>query len=122
MGRLRTLAAILSAIAASIAYASDWQYAGYAKSGNVESHQFFDADGVSHPTKDTTRVWVKAIRVRDFDRYRKAHKKLVVEKTARKIVTGYSPSFLELPAIKASFTDAKAVVLKNSTASTGALV
>src|SRR5216117_3699580 len=78
-----TLLALIESLSASIANASDWQYAGYDKKGTVESHNFFDAEGISRPTKDIARVWVKSILARNLDRYEKTHRKAVVEKTAQ---------------------------------------
>lgn len=101
-----TLLALVESLSATIAHASEWQYAGYAKANGVESHQFFDAESISRPTKDVVRVWVKAIRVRNLDRYNKTHEKSVSEKVAQKIAFGYSPQFLMLPAIRAQFADA----------------
>ncbi|HQW20440.1 MAG TPA: hypothetical protein PLI90_07185 [Rhodocyclaceae bacterium] len=97
---LRAVLAFLAILLSNITYASDWQYAGYVKE---DLHQFFDAESLTHPTKDVTRVWVKSIQQRRFDHYSKTHEKLVVEKAARKIAFGYSPKFLELQAIKGQY-------------------
>src|SRR5207253_9110008 len=99
--RFRTALALVTLLFADIACASDWQYAGYNKKGTVESHNFFDAESISRPTKNVTRVWIKSILARSLDRYSKAHEKLVIEKTAPKLAVYYSPKFLKLPAISA---------------------
>ncbi|HZF20482.1 MAG TPA: surface-adhesin E family protein [Burkholderiales bacterium] len=99
--------AILLGLVANVAHASDWQYAGYDKKGTVESHTFFDAESISHPSKDVTRVWMKTILARNLDRYNKAHEQMVTQKTARKLALGYSPRFLMLPAIQTKYTKAK---------------
>jgi len=107
--------ALLASLSGSIANASDWQYAGLVKAGGVQAHQFFDADSVSQPTKDVTRVWVKSIRVRDFDLYYKTHEKSVVERSVRKIADGYSPIFLALQEVKAQYADATALANASTT-------
>lgn len=92
----RSVLALFAVLLTNIVYASDWQYAGSVKDG---AHQFFDAETLTHPTRDVVRVWVKSIQERRFNRYLQNHEKLIVEKTAHKIASGYSPRFLELPAI-----------------------
>lgn len=70
----KAICVLLASLPVGIAYASDWQYAGGVKAGKVELHRFFDAMSVSYLNKDVIRVWVKLIRVTDFDRYYKAQK------------------------------------------------
>ena len=106
---LRAVLTLQAVFLTNVAYASDWQYAGYVKEG---SHQFFDAESLTHPTKGVTRVWVKSIKERRFERYSKTHKNLVVEKAARKIAGYYSPKFLQLQAIKAQY---EATALRDAT-------
>src|SRR5258706_12062565 len=97
----RIVLALVACLAANHGHASDWQYAGYAKANAIDTHQFFDAESVSRPTKGLVRFWIKAIRVRDLDSYSKIHEKIIVEKAAQKIAANYSPKFLQLPAIRA---------------------
>jgi hypothetical protein len=99
--------ALVALLLGNRALGSDWQYAGYVKVNGLESHQFLDAETVSHPTKDVLRVWVKSIRSKDFDRFYKSHQKLVVERSARKIAAYYGPRFLELDAVKAKYSPAQ---------------
>jgi hypothetical protein len=103
MSSARLLPLLTASLFASAAQASEWLYAGYFKTSGVEAHQFFDAESVSHPTPDLVRVWVKSIQLRFFDRYYKTHEKIVVEKSARKVVSGYLPRFLTLDAVKSQY-------------------
>lgn len=105
--RIFVLLAILI-LSAGNASASDWQYAYTVKEGNVDVHQFFDADSISHPVKGVTRVWVKTIRARDLDRYLAAHTESIVGKASRKFVLGYTPKFLTLRDVKARWYTAPA--------------
>ncbi len=103
------LVVLLAVLSTGIVYASDWHYAGSTRQGNVEALTFFDAESISHPSKDATRVWVKSIRARDLERYFKTHKKIVIEKSAERIAFGNAPVFLSLPAIKATYADKDAL-------------
>src|SRR5450830_1265521 len=101
----RFVIALLLALNVATSYASDWQYAGYSKSEGNDTHMFYDADGVQHPSKDVVRYWLKAITQDNLDRYYKKHEKEVVEKSAWKIAVGYTPRFYKLEAIKSQYKD-----------------
>lgn len=90
----------------SVAYASEWRYAGYLDAKGAEAHQFFDAESITRPTQATTRVWVKSIRQRELDRYWKAHEKALVEKVARGTLRSYCPAFFHLPEIETKYESA----------------
>lgn len=107
MACIRLLIALLAALYAGIADASDWQFFGFGKQGKDETFLSFDAESISHPTKDTTRVSTKAIAVSELERYLESHNKSVVDNTARKRLTGYVPPVFSLPTVRASYADAK---------------
>ncbi len=104
MAGLRVVLVLGVTLSASVALASDWQYAGYAKTPISEAHLFFDTQSVSRPSQGVTRVWVKSIKTRILDRYAKTHEKLVTEKAARKVAVYYRPQFLELPVAQAMYS------------------
>ena len=94
---------VAASLLAGKARASDWQYAGFIKSGDVEAHQFLDSASVSRPSPDVARVWVKAVQVRVFDQYFKSHHELMVEKAARRVAKNYVPRFLTLETVSAKY-------------------
>jgi hypothetical protein len=91
------------ALLSAIAQASDWQYAGQTSARGTKLQQFFDAETVSKPDRHIRRVWIKSIETHHFDRHSKAQREFLVEKTARKLATGYVPEFLKLESIKAKY-------------------
>ncbi|HXM83630.1 MAG TPA: hypothetical protein VN929_17090 [Burkholderiales bacterium] len=93
----------------SASFGSDWRFAGYNKQGKSELYQFFDADYIDRPAKDIARVWVKAVTVKNLDRYYEAHQKDVVEKAATKIATGYAPRFFLLATVRRGYADKSAL-------------
>src|SRR5712692_1829169 len=95
-------------LGAGVANASDWQYFGANIVSKQQVLQFFDAESVSRPSKDLTRVWTKAMRMKDYDRYFLSHKQEVIQKAGKKIATGYSSSYLLLPEVGKQFADATA--------------
>ena len=103
MPNCRFIFLVATSLFTSNVWASDWQYAGFIKSGDVEAHQFFDSEGVSRVSPDIVRVWVKAVRVRVFDRYFKSHRKLIVEKAARRVANNYVPRFVTLGTVNAKY-------------------
>lgn len=100
MACIRLLIALLAALSAGIADASDWQFFGSGKQGNDETFLSFDAESISHPTRESARVWTKAIAVSELERYLESHNKSVVDNTARKRLTGYVPPVLLLPTVR----------------------
>jgi len=103
----RGLLTLLVTLSTGVACAaSDWRYAGTLRlqDGGGDAPQFFDAWSIGHPTKSTTRVWVKVIRPRDLENYHKAHEPSVTHEVAHKIATGYVPDFLLLPAARSALT------------------
>jgi hypothetical protein len=105
---VRPLAALLLLLPIGI-YASDWHYSGYVKDGSSDTYQFYDAEGIQRPSKDVVRLWVKALTQSSLDRYYKKHEKEIVEKSAFKIVTGYSPQFYRLEATRGKYRDKAAL-------------
>lgn len=107
MACTRLLIAFLAALSAGIADASDWQFFGFGQQGKDETFLSFDAESISHPTKETTRVRTKAIAVSELERYLMSHNKSVVDHTDRKRLTGYVPPVLLLPTVRGAYADAK---------------
>lgn len=68
---------------AGVANASDWQYFGANIVSKQQVLQFFDAESVSRPSKDLKRVWTKAMRMKDYERYYQSHKQEVIQKAGK---------------------------------------
>lgn len=105
---LRLSLALPVALFALGAHASEWRIAGLTKMLNDnQSVLFFDAETVSHPTKDSVRFWLKGIQATQFDSYFKAHKRSVMDQTAKKLATGYAPDLFLLDPVRAQFANSK---------------
>jgi hypothetical protein len=102
---VRTLIVLLSLLSLANAYAADWRYTGNT-GGKDNEAMFYDADSVEHPNKDIVRVWTKTIPQKALNDYYKKHgsEKWYIENVGRKIATGYSPEFFELPQVKKHFS------------------
>src|ERR1700733_6366363 len=100
------IAAFTCILFTSLAQASDWQYAGFAKIGKDDTFLFYDADSVQRPSASLVRYWLKSITRSNLERYYSKHEKPLVEKTAHKLVGGYVPRFYQLDAIRSQYTDA----------------
>lgn len=98
------VSALFSLLALS-AQASQWEFAGGAKHGNVESVLFFDAESVTHPGKSSVRVWVKEVSIQQLKRYAKTHESFISDKAGTKIASGYTPRLFSIPGVVAQFID-----------------
>ena len=63
---------------------------------------------MARPGKGLLRVWVESIANRQIEQYRSGeHKKEIVDRTAKKMATGYVPHILLLPQVAKLYPTAK---------------
>jgi hypothetical protein len=103
---LLVLAAFGTATAAN---APDWRYAGYTEVNGAPHHLFFDADSVTVTSGKTIRVWTKAISQKNLDVPRKDEDPAFADRSARKLSSGYTPRFLQLPSVQKKYPDKTAL-------------
>ena len=101
------LGSILFAVSAT-GYASNWEFAGGAKTEKGDTYEFFDAESVTKPDRDTVRVWVKSMLRAKLNQTSKSEKQ-VIDAGARKFSAGYCPRILKLPSVSKQYGDAKAL-------------
>jgi len=100
---VRTLIAVLFLLPIADACAADWQYAGMV---GKDKASFFDAADIQYPDKDTVRLWVKVISEKTIKSYFKGQDRdQLIDESARKMASGYTPAFLRLESIKRKFPD-----------------
>ena len=105
---MKILVLLLAVVLPRIGQASDWQFGGAATENKGQTLVFFDADGIQRPSRNTARVWVKSIYLVTLDQYYKKHNRDIVEKSARKVVTGYIPTYFTLEPIRRKYDSVKA--------------
>lgn len=98
---IRTLLAMFFLLPLSAAFAADWQYAGIV---GKDKASFFDAADIQYPEKDTVRLWVKDIAEKTIRGYFKSRDgDQIIDESARKIASGYTPEFLKLESTRRAF-------------------
>ena len=103
MHAVRTVSTIACVALSLSAHASDWQYAGSAKFETDDAFLFYDNESLQRPSEKLVRYWLKSITRSSLNRFQRAHKKTLVEKTAEKIAVGYVPRFYRLDAIRSQY-------------------
>lgn len=102
MVHARTLIALVLLLPLANVYASDWRYMGntHGKDKDEEA-MFYDLESIEHPNKDTVRIWTMAISQKAINSYLDKHglDKGIVDNGADKLLLGYVPEYLNIPAI-----------------------
>ncbi|HYB50059.1 MAG TPA: hypothetical protein VED47_03015 [Burkholderiaceae bacterium] len=79
-----------------IASASDWRLYSDTTDNGIAEEQFFENEGVTRPSPDFVRVWVKTLRENEMLAYYMEHEKELTDKGAAKLRLGYSPDIARL--------------------------
>lgn len=105
MKKLNTAFVVLCMLSCGIAHASDWKIGGYSTGtkGNA-TDLFYDAEKVVN-LNGTVRFWIKAIDEKKINLYKNDKKleKSLLEETAKKISTYYSPPILSTSRFKKTY-------------------
>ncbi|MHB8493654.1 MAG: hypothetical protein ACYC9Z_10090 [Casimicrobiaceae bacterium] len=102
----RILSGLFLSLLALDSRASQWEFAGGANVKQGPDILFFDADSISHPTKNTVRLWLKGIPQAKLERRYETLAKSDAGKIAPRIAGGYEPRLYALQPIRAQYPSA----------------
>ena len=74
---------------------ADWKFFGGTTVSGERMITFYDAESLQY-SGGNVKVWTKAIGQSEFNAKMKAHEKEIIEKTAKKVTSGYFPRRIQV--------------------------
>jgi hypothetical protein len=83
---------------------SEWKFFGGSTFPDEKMINFYDAESLKYLSNGTIQVWIEAIGQSEFNNKMTTNEKDIIEKSAKKVVNGYSPPY-SLVTDKTSYED-----------------